>query len=110
MHHKDYKHVELGTVRVIFNDKEPLFTQQSVTAALGYVLCQQAVDERVSKENKFILYNETEHGRTPLLVLNESGVRELMSPTLPKVKVFKDWFDGTVLPAAREMAREPHWS
>lgn len=107
-----------GSVRSIALEDEPYFVGRDVAEILGYKNPNEALQEHVDEEDKFLrsdrgsemlkLFSSLKEmqeklGRQDNWFINESGVYSLVfSSKLPTAKKFKRWVTSEVLPAIRK--------
>lgn len=113
-----FENAEFGQVRTIVIDNEPWFVGRDVAEILGYNNPNEAIQDHVDNEDKFIrsskgrellkLFNslkeiQKQFGRQDNWFINESGLYSLIfTSKLPAAKVFKHWITHEVLPAIRK--------
>ncbi len=107
-----------GSVRSIALEDEPYFVGRDVAEILGYKNPNEAIQEHVDEEDKFLrsergsemlkLFSslkemQNELGRQDNWFINESGIYSLVfTSKLPTAKKFKRWVTSEVLPAIRK--------
>ena len=113
-----FKSNEFGQVRTIEINNEPYFVGKDVADILGYKNPNEAIQDHVDKEDKFIrsargremlkLFSsvkdmQKELGRQDNWFINESGLYALVfGSKLPTAKKFKHWVTSEVLPTIRK--------
>lgn len=113
-----FKNTEFGNVRTVVINDEPWFVGTDVAEVLGYKNPNEAIQDHVDSEDKFVrskkgreilkLFSsmkemQSELGRQDNWFINESGVYALIfGSTLPKAKKFKRWVTHEVLPSIRK--------
>ena len=109
---------KFGDVRIIQIDSEPWFVGKDVAEILGYRNPNEAIQDHVDSEDKFIrsqrgremlkLFSSLKDmqeklGRQDNWFINESGVYSLIfGSKLPQAKEFKHWVTHEVLPSIRK--------
>lgn len=87
--------------QIRFVDGKPVGTD--VAKVLGYLRPGEAVNKRVTKENKHITDVQTSGGRQSMAVLEESGIYQLIfGSKLPSAIVFQNWIFKEVIPEIRK--------
>lgn len=113
-----FKNIEFGSLRTVVIEEEPWFVGKDVAEILGYHNPNEAIQDHVDDEDKFIrsakgsemlkLFNSVKEmqeklGRQDNWFINESGVYSLVfGSKLPSAKKFKRWVTSEVLPAIRK--------
>ena len=113
-----FESTDFGTVRTVLIDKEPYFVGKDVAEILGYRNPNEAIQDHVDAEDKFLrsergsemlkLFSSLKDiqerlGRQDNWFINESGVYALIfGSKLPKAKQFKRWVTHEVLPSIRK--------
>lgn len=113
-----FNNPEFGSVRSIALEDEPYFMGRDVAEILGYKNPNEAIQEHVDEEDKFLrsergsemlkLFSslkemQNELGRQDNWFINESGIYSLVfTSKLPTAKKFKRWVTSEVLPAIRK--------
>ena len=113
-----FESTDFGTVRTVLIDKEPYFVGKDVAEILGYRNPNEAIQDHVDAEDKFLrsergsemlkLFSSLKEiqerlGRQDNWFINESGVYALIfGSKLPKAKQFKRWVTHEVLPSIRK--------
>ena len=109
---------KFGDVRIVQIDSEPWFVGKDVAEILGYRNPNEAIQDHVDSEDKFIrsqrgsemlkLFSSLKDmqeklGRQDNWFINESGVYSLIfGSKLPQAKEFKYWVTHEVLPSIRK--------
>ena len=109
---------KFGDVRIVQIDSEPWFVGKDVAEILGYRNPNEAIQDHVDSEDKFIrsqrgremlkLFSSLKDmqeklGRQDNWFINESGVYSLIfGSKLPQAKEFKHWVTHEVLPSIRK--------
>ena len=109
---------KFGDVRIIQIGSEPWFVGKDVAEILGYRNPNEAIQDHVDSEDKFIrsqrgremlkLFSSLKDmqeklGRQDNWFINESGVYSLIfGSKLPQAKEFKHWVTHEVLPSIRK--------
>lgn len=113
-----FTHEELGEVRSIVINEEPMFVGKDIVTALGYVLNDKNVpstyikkycdkDDYILVDKNSLLHQEgvvnyKDLGQRGGLLINESGMYALIfGSELETAKVFKKWVTSEVLPSIR---------
>ena len=92
-----FDNAEFGKVRTMVIESEPYFVGKDIADILGYKNPNEAIQEHVDEEDKFI------RSRQDNWFINESGVYSLVfGSKLPTAKKFKRWVTSEVLPAIRK--------
>ena len=115
---KVFDNNEFGQVRTVVINNEPYFVGKDVADILGYKNPNEAIQDHVDKEDKFIrsargremlkLFSsvkdmQKELGRQDNWFINESGLYALVfGSKLPTAKKFKHWVTSEVLPTIRK--------
>lgn len=110
-----------GAVRSIVLGDEPYFVGRDVAEILGYKNPNEAIQEHVDAEDKFLrsergsemlkLFSsvkemQNELGRQDNWFINESGIYSLVfTSQLPSAKAFKRWVTSEVLPSIRKTGK-----
>ena len=113
-----FDNAEFGKVRTVVIESEPYFIGKDIADILGYKNPNEAIQEHVDEEDKFIrssrgsemlkLFSsikdiQNKFGRQDNWFINESGVYSLVfGSKLPTAKKFKRWVTSQVLPAIRK--------
>lgn len=113
-----FDNAEFGKVRTVVIESEPYFIGKDIADILGYKNPNEAIQEHVDEEDKFIrssrgsemlkLFSsikdiQNKFGRQDNWFINESGVYSLVfGSKLPTAKKFKRWVTNEVLPAIRK--------
>lgn len=113
-----FENEEFGQVRTVVIDNEPWFVGKDVAQILGYRNPNEAIQDHVDCEDKFIrsergsemlkLFSSLKEmlktlGRQDNWFINESGLYSLiLSSKLPSAKKFKHWVTAEVLPSIRK--------
>jgi prophage antirepressor-like protein len=94
----------LGKVRGLNIDGEPLFVGKDVAEALGYKDTADAIKKHVEIEDKMGRQIADSQGRQQnTTIINESGLYSLIfGSKLPSAKEFKKWVTTEVLPSIRK--------
>ena len=89
---KIFKNPDLGQIRVIEYNNEPLFVGKDVATILGYSDTNKAIAMHVDDEDKGVAKCDTPSGIQSMTIINESGLYSLiLSSKLPTAKQFKRW-------------------
>ena len=115
---KIFENPEFGSIRTVEINNEPWFVGKDVAEILKYHNPNEAIQDHVDKEDKFLrsergrdllkLFSSVKEiqekfGRQDNWFINESGVYSLVfGSKLPKAKEFKRWVTSEVLPAIRK--------
>lgn len=115
---KVFNNNEFGQVRTLMIDSVPWFVGKDVASILGYRNPNEAIQDHVDVEDKFMrsqrgsemlkLFSSIKEmqeklGRQDNWFVNESGVYSLIfGSKLPTAKKFKRWVTSEVLPAIRK--------
>lgn len=113
-----FENAEFGKVRTVSINNEPWFVGRDVAEILGYKNPNEAIQDHVDAEDKFLrsqhgsemlkLFNSVKEiqeqlGRQDNWFINESGVYSLVfGSKLPSAKKFKHWVTSEVLPTLRK--------
>jgi len=113
-----FENAEFGKVRTVSINNEPWFVGRDVAEILGYKNPNEAIQDHVDAEDKFLrsqhgsemlkLFNSVKEiqaqlGRQDNWFINESGVYSLVfGSKLPTAKKFKRWVTSEVLPTLRK--------
>lgn len=113
-----FENAEFGKVRTVSINNEPWFVGRDVAEILGYKNPNEAIQDHVDAEDKFLrsqhgsemlkLFSSVKEiqaqlGRQDNWFINESGVYSLVfGSKLPSAKKFKRWVTSEVLPALRK--------
>ena len=102
---------ELGQVRVIVENGEPLFLASDIAQALGYEK-KSKMYERLDDDDK-VVKSPKIHGSsilelpqnvTKVMFITESGLYDsILGSNKPQAKQFKKWITRDVLPSIRKM-------
>ena len=97
---QNFKHPQLGEIRVLEIDGAPWFVGKDVAAALGYVDTDQALRKRVDEEYKQTRQIDGTNQNHNMIVINEDGLLNLIfSCRRPCAKVFNKWVMNDIMPA-----------
>ena len=97
-----FEHSEFGSIRVISQDREPLFISVDVCDALGINNSRDAI-ARLDDDEKGVVLTDTLGGKQNLSYVNESGLYSLiLSSRKPSAKKFKRWVTHDILPSIRK--------
>lgn len=95
-----FEHPELGTIRTIIMDGEPWFVCGDIGKALWYRSPQGNILYYVSEENRKRVSNEKLNPVTPITVINEAGLKQVLSRSRqPTVDKLRRWVTEEILPA-----------
>lgn len=98
---RTFTHEQLGNIRVLGTQEEPLFVGKDVATALGYTNPQKAIRDHVEETDKTVNESFTVNG-TKIILINESGMYALIfGSKLEQAKKFKHWVTSEVLPTIR---------
>ena len=98
---RTFTHEQLGDIRVLGTQEEPLFVGKDVATALGYTNPQKAIRDHVEETDKTVNESFTVNG-TKIILINESGMYALIfGSKLEQAKKFKHWVTSEVLPTIR---------
>lgn len=113
-----FENKEFGKVRTVAINDEPWFVGKDVASILGYRNPNEAIQDHVDVEDKFMrsqrgsemlkLFSSIKEmqeklGRQDSWFISESGVYSLIfGSKLPNAKKFKHWVTSDVLPAIRK--------
>lgn len=101
---------ELGSVRVVVEDNEPLFLANDVAQALGYEK-KSKMYERLDDDDKVLksaeMYEssilEFPQNVTKIMFVTESGLyNSILGSNKPQAKKFKKWITNEVLPSIKK--------
>lgn len=88
---QNFKHPELGEIRVLEIDGAPWFVGKDIAVALGYGNPRDALAKHVDKEDKSSSQIPTSSGTQKMTVINENGFYSLaFSSKLPNAKKVKN--------------------
>lgn len=97
-----FENGNLGMVRVIDVNGEPMFVGSDAATLLGYTNPQKAIRDHVDEEDKLTERIVLSGQAREVVVINESGFYSLvLSSKLPTAKAAKRWVTSEVLPAIR---------
>lgn len=98
-----FENINLGTIRIVEINGEPMFVGIDVAMLLGYCNTRDAIAKHVDKEDKAsVAICDGTHNRN-MTVVNESGFYSLvLSSKLPTAKAVKKWVTSEVLPSIRK--------
>lgn len=100
---KIFKNPDLGQIRVIEYNNEPLFVGKDVATILGYSDTNKAIAMHVDDEDKLNDKTALSLGQRGGWFINESGLYSLiLSSKLPTAKQFKRWVTSEILPSIRK--------
>lgn len=98
-----FENGNLGMVRVIDVNGEPMFVGSDAATLLGYTNPQKAIRDHVDEEDKLTERIVLSGQAREVVVINESGFYSLvLSSKLPTAKAAKRWVTSEVLPAIRK--------
>lgn len=98
-----FENGDLGMVRVIEVNGEPMFVGADTATLLGYQNSRKAIKDHVDEEDKLTERIVTSGQTREVVLINESGFYSLvLSSKLPTAKAAKKWVTSEVLPAIRK--------
>ena len=99
---RTFTHEQLGDIRVLGTQEEPLFVANDIATALGYKNTRDAIAKHVNDEDKNTVAIHDGIGNPNKVIINESGMYALIfGSKLEQAKRFKHWVTSEVLPTIR---------